>query len=75
MAPETAGWTVEKSRGAPPPTGPIRLAYAVVDPAESVARTARLSVWPTSFPLSARLLPVTPWSIVQCPPIVSQRYH
>ena len=73
--PDRAGWAVENGLGPAASTGPSRLAYAVVVPVESVARTARLSVCPTSLGPRVRDLPVTPFRSLQALPIVSQRYQ
>ena len=73
--PETVGWAVETSSGGAPAIGPINLETAVVDPRESVARTARPSVWPTSFSPRRWLRFVTPRSAAQRAPIWSQRNH
>ena len=58
--PTMSGCASESICGRVPATGPTRLANARVDPAESVARTATLSVCPTSFSPSVWLLLSTP---------------
>ena len=61
-SPETTGRAFSASAVGVPAIGPTRLAYAVVVPFESVARTAKLSVRPTSPGPTSRLLRVTPRS-------------
>src|SRR5262249_33545115 len=56
-------------------TGPMRLAYALVVPPESVARTAKPSVWPTSLATSTYVALVAPWIDLQWAPDASHRYH
>jgi hypothetical protein len=74
-APVMVGWVVEESSGGAPPIGPISFEAAMVDPRESVARTVRPSVWPTSSAPRRRRRFVAPRSDVQRAPIWSQRNH
>ena len=61
--------------GRAPAIGPIKLEKAVVDPELPVARTATMSVNPTSFLPGLWLRVWTPRRIRQWRPIVSQRYQ
>src|SRR5262245_24407265 len=74
-SPTTMGRDFNVNAVGVPAIGPTRLAYALVVPFESVARTSKLSVRPTSVGPIRRLRFVTPRSGLHREPIVSQLYH